>query len=278
MLTVALALGTSLCYGVANFLGPLLSRRDTLVAVFIVSQLAALAGCLLYLAVDRGPFLDGGPLLVALLAGGANAGGILGFYKAAEFGPLSVVAPIGATAVAVPVAWGLAHGDELTALQGAGLVLAAGGCVVAARKPVPTEGMELDLRRCLGWIGVSVIGFGIFLVALPEAAEHGRAWALVDARIALLAVAAAWAGSRLRDIRLSTETKWQLTPGILLVTGTLMYAAAASRDHLSLVAVLSTLFPVVIVALGVVVLGERPTRMQALGVATALVGVIFLAA
>lgn len=277
MLTVVLALGTSVCYGVANFLGPLLSRRDTLVAVLIVSQTAALVACLAYLALDQGPFLTGEPLLIALLAGVGNAGGLIGFYKAAEYGPLAVVAPIGATAVSVPVLWGLAHGDELTALQGAGLVLAAGGCVLAARRP-DNPAAHVDMRRCVLWAVGSVGFFGIFLVALPAAAEHGRAWTLVDARLALLVVAAAWAGRRLRTIRFSGETKWQTTPGLLLVAGTLSYAAANARGDLSLVAVLSTLFPVVIVALGIVVLDERPTRAQAIGVATALTGVVFLAA
>ena len=42
MVTVLLALGSSACYGVSNFVGPLLARRETLFTVLFVSHLAAL--------------------------------------------------------------------------------------------------------------------------------------------------------------------------------------------------------------------------------------------
>jgi drug/metabolite transporter (DMT)-like permease len=277
VLTVVLALGTSVCYGMANFFGPQLSKRDSLVTVLVVSQVAALLACLVYLAIAGGPFLDGEPLLIALLAGLGNAGGLIGFYKAAELGPISVVAPIGATAVSIPVFWGLSQGEGITVLQTLGLALAGAGCVLAARRPPTPDESHVDPRGSIIWAFGSMIFFGTFLTALPEAAAHGRAWTLVDARLALLVCVAIWAGPKLRTVRLSSETKWQTTPGLLLVAGTLLYAAAASRDNLSLVSPLSSLFPVVIVILGIVVLNERPSRIQSVGVATALAGVILLA-
>ena len=54
MLALALALGSSACYGVSNFIGPQLARRHAIVTVLVVSQAAALAGCAIYLAADRG--------------------------------------------------------------------------------------------------------------------------------------------------------------------------------------------------------------------------------
>ncbi len=134
MLVLTLALGASLCYGVSNFLGPQLVRRHELVTVLVVSQVAALVACVLYLALDGGRALPSSDMWLALLAGVGNAGGLIGFYKAAELGPLSVVAPIGASGVVIPVVWGLASGDSLKTAQVVGLVLAMGGAALVARR------------------------------------------------------------------------------------------------------------------------------------------------
>ena len=67
-------------------------------------------------------------------------------------------------------------------------------------------------------------------------------------------------------------------PGLLLLVGTVAYGEATTRGLVSVVAVLATLAPVVTVGLAVVLLGERLARRQQLGVATALLGVVLLAA
>ena len=278
MLTVALALGSAACYGVSNFVGPLLARRRALFVVLFVSQAAALAAAAVYLLIDAGPPLAPGPLLIAIVAGIGNAVGLIGFYKAAELGPLAIAAPIGATGAAVPVAWGLAGGDELSSAQAAGLVLALGGCVLAARRPSPPTEAHPDPRASALWAAGSALAFGVFLVALPEASQDGRAWALFDARLALLVVVVAWARSELRALRLDGATPLLAVPGLLLFAGTILYLLAAARGQLSLVSVLSSLFPVYTVGLSVALLGERPTAVQSAGVAAALAGVVLIAA
>lgn len=108
MFAIALALGCSACYGVSNFIGPQLASKHTLVSVLILSQAAALGACLLYLlASPNGRTLPAGDVWLAGLAGAGNAGGLIGFYKAAERAPLAVVAPIGALGTIIPVFWGL---------------------------------------------------------------------------------------------------------------------------------------------------------------------------
>jgi drug/metabolite transporter (DMT)-like permease len=278
VVTVLLALGSSACYGVSNYIGPLLARRETLFAVLFVSHLAALLGALVYLAAERGDFVTGGALALAALAGAGNAGGLIGFYKAAELGPIAVAAPIGATGATIPVVWGLAHGDSLTPVQASGMVLALIGCVLAARRPAPPSAAYPDPRASVAWAAGSAIAFGTFLTALPAAAEHGRAWAIFDARIALLIILVVWFSNEVRHLRLGRRTPVLTIPGLLLLSGTLLYAIAADRGQLSLVSVLSAMAPVFTVALSVGLLGERPTRTQTVGVAAALAGVVLIAA
>jgi drug/metabolite transporter (DMT)-like permease len=280
VLAIALALGSSACYGVSNFIGPQLVRRHAIVSVLVVSQLAALVGCAAYLAGDGGAALPKGSLMLALLAGAGNAAGLIGFYKAAELGPLSVVAPIGAVGAVVPVVYGLAGGDALKPTQAAGLVLAMAGAAMASRRD--TDGAVggrtyPDPRGAVIWAAASAVAFGVFLTALPEASKDGRAWALFDARLALVALVGLWAGRRLGGLRAARQLPLMAVPGLLLVAGTLLYVTAAAHGQLSLVSVLGSLFPVVTVGLGVALLGERLSRIQAMGVGATLVGVALIA-
>jgi drug/metabolite transporter (DMT)-like permease len=280
MLAIALALGSSVCYGVSNFVGPQLVRRHTLVAVLIISQLAALAVCAVYVVTDGGRSLPSPDVWLALLAGVGNAGGLVGFYKAAELGPLSVAAPIGATGAVVPVVWGLSSGDALTAIQIAGVALAMCGVALAARRTAegPMHARHYDdPRRSAIWAAGSAVAFGVFLTALPAASAHGQAWALFDARLGMVVLLVVWAGRELRTIELGRGSGLLAIPGLLLVTGTLMYTAAAAHGPLSLVSVLGSLFPVFTVALGVVLLQERLSPIQTAGVVAALGGVVLMA-
>jgi drug/metabolite transporter (DMT)-like permease len=281
VLAIALALGSSACYGVSNFIGPQLVRRHAIVSVLVVSQLAALVGCAVYLAGDGGAALPEGSLMLALLAGAGNAAGLILFYKAAELGPLSVVAPIGAVGAVVPVVYGLADGDSLKPTQAVGLVLAMAGAAMASRRdPGGTVGGRTypDPRAAAIWAAASAVAFGVFLTALPEASKDGRAWALFDARVALVVLVGLWAGRRLGGLRATRQLPLMAVPGLLLVAGTLLYITAAGHGQLSLVSVLGSLFPVVTVGLGVALLGERLSRIQAIGVAATLVGVVLIAA
>jgi len=246
MLAIVLALGSSLCYGVSNFIGPQLVSRHTLVSVLLLSQLAALAACMLYLLVAGGRTLPASDVWVALLAGIANASGLIGFYRAAELGPLSVVAPIGATGAIVPVIWGLTNGDSLTAAQISGMFLAMSGVILVARRPPPKAGASqphLNPRASVIWAAGSAVAFGVFLTALPKASAHGQAWALLDARLGLVIVLLAWSGRNLGAIRLTRGSALLAIPGLLLVTGTLLYTTATAHGQLSVVSVLASSFP-----------------------------------
>lgn len=247
--------------------------------VLVLSQAAALGACVLYLLIDGSRELPSADVWLALLAGAGNAGGLIGFYKAAELGPLSVVAPIGASGVVIPVVWGLASGDSLKAVQVVGMVLAMGGAVLVARRSSAHHSTAHypDPAASVLWAAGSAVAFGVFLTALPEASEHGRAWALLDARLALMALLALWAGRELAEIRFVRGSALFAIPGVMLVVGTIMYTTAAAHGQLPLVSVLGSLFPIFTVGLGVALLGERLSRAQSIGLAAALAGIALIA-
>lgn len=281
-MAIVLALGTALSYGLANFFAPLFARTYSLAAVLLAGQLAALVIALLGLSVAGEPLPDSGAVLLGLLAGLGNALGLIGFLLAADAGPVSLAAPIGATGGVLPVLYGVAGGDAVPSLEAVGLGLALFGVVLASRRPAD-PGRDVpeheNLRACVGYALLSALGFGVLLIVLPEASVDGRWWALVDARAVIVLAVLGFAWGTGRSLRAPRGRLPQLAmPGVMLITGTLLYTLATERGSLSVVAVLASLNPAFTVALAVVVLSERLARIQTIGIACIILGVVAVAA
>ncbi len=130
------------------------------------------------------------------MAGAASLGGLGAFYSAMAMGTVSVVAPIAALGVVVPVAVGLAEGEAPAAIQLVGLVPAIAGVVVlsyeerpgAPRRPGPRV---VDRARDRGGLG-----FGVFFTVLDAAAADRPGWAIVAVRVGGVATVAGGAPGR----------------------------------------------------------------------------------
>jgi drug/metabolite transporter (DMT)-like permease len=277
MTAVLLALGTALCYGLSNFLGPLISRQLPTMAVIVAGQTVALVVSAIVVVASGHGAPDATAIGAGLLAGAGNAGGLVLFYAAASNGPLSIITPIGATGAAVPVLIGLATGERLGALGIAGIVLAIGGVVLAARRASGSAQEAADMRRTLVLSIFSALCFGVFLWAIAPASEAGVFWGVFLSRTSLvtLLVGAALVTRRALRVPLADVPKVAL-PGLLLFGGTLMYAAATQQGLLSVVSVIATLFPVVTVTLAYLFFHERLSRTQWAGIAAAMAGVVLL--
>jgi drug/metabolite transporter (DMT)-like permease len=148
-LGVPLGLGSGLCWGAADFLGGLQSRRLPALTVAFWSQVAgglALAATLLVLGVR--------PLAAEFAWGmAAGVGGGLAlvlFYRGLAEGTMSVVAPVSASSAIIPVAAALITGEQPGALAGLGVLAAITGVVLVSRThprrqgrpPTPARGAD----------------------------------------------------------------------------------------------------------------------------------------
>ncbi|MCA1720513.1 MAG: EamA family transporter [Actinobacteria bacterium] len=145
MTAVLLALLTAASYGVANYLGPLLSRRLPLSGVLLVGQSVGVLGGLLLVAVTGFGSPGRSGLLLGAAAGTANAVALASFYRAAALGPISIVAPIGATGAVVPVLVGIVGGERPSLLQLVGIPLAVAGVALAAARQAPAAVPRRDV-------------------------------------------------------------------------------------------------------------------------------------
>jgi len=288
-----LALAASVLWGSSDFGGGLMSRRVHPSAAVLISQAIALAGLLLlrpFVALPSGSYL-----LLGATAGVVGTLSLASFYRAMAQAPLSLVAPITAAGTAIPVLVGLARGESLSLIQGAGIAVTLAGVILACGPEFlrgdpggrPPEAAERagahgapGRRKAVIFAILAAIGFGIAYTLLALAVGSGSLYGtLLLQRIGGLVVLGpiVLAGRILSQVRLTLGRLAALGAiGISDIVANGSYALAASRGDLAVAAVLASLYPVVTALLARGLLAERLRTVQSIGVIAALGGVLML--
>ncbi len=278
MLPVLLSLAASSCWGMADFLGGLQSKRVSVAIVLLVVEGTGLVGVLLIIAATGEPFPQTRAVLLALVAG---VGGVIAlgcFYRALSIGTMSIVAPISATGVALPVVVGIATGDRLSTIVAAGLAVTVIGVVLASREQHDNAEQAAAGRLSVGLALVAAVGFGSYFVLSDAAADDSVLWLLALSRIIPVPALAVFAWRRGLRPPAARSTLVLVAAGTLDCGATALYGVANTKGALSIVAVVGSLYPVMTLILARAVLGERIRPVQKAGVAAALAGVAMIAA
>jgi drug/metabolite transporter (DMT)-like permease len=274
---ILFALGSSLVWGCADYMGGIFSRRQPLAAVTIVSQTAGFVGLLVWLGAS-GFHVDGRAFAFGLLAGLGGGSGLALFYAALAVGTMSIVSPVAACGALVPFGLALARGERPSALVLAGAVAALAGAVLASADEHRAEdpGRRKGALLALG----AAVALGFFIYFLGIGGRHGETLStLVGARVGSLTLLATWAAVTRAPARLDRAA----LPGVVVlglvdVTANGLFVLATAHGYLSIVSVLGSLYPIVTVLAAYALLGERIGALQQLGVALALAGVAVVAA
>ncbi|MCB0856682.1 MAG: DMT family transporter [Solirubrobacterales bacterium] len=275
MPAVLLALLSSLSYGASDYLGGLKSRLLPVVTVLLVPHTAALLGIVATLAIAVGDVPDSSFLFYGMLAGVAEAIGLAALYQGLAVGKMSIVAAVAATAPVVPVVASVVTGDMPGALQWLGIVIAIGGISLLALGSASEDDPHALARPAvsIAYGLLTAVGLGFFLLAMDRAADGSVQWALIAARattVGLFTIAFLLISPE-GELKL-TDWGWLALIGLLILVADSFYAVATVKGVLSVVAVLSSLYPVVTILLARFHLGERLSRQQVAGIAIVLVG------
>jgi drug/metabolite transporter (DMT)-like permease len=120
------------------------------------------------------------------------------------------------------------------------------------------------------------VGFGLFFILLERAPDDSGLWPLAGTRISFIACAllAAVAGITARpSTGMMRSLVWL---GFINLAADLLYLLATRAGLLSLVAVITSLYPAATVALARVVLDERMVKQQLVGVVCAALSVTLI--
>jgi drug/metabolite transporter (DMT)-like permease len=276
-LAVLLGLLVAATYGTGDFFGGMASKRNRPSAVVAVSQGFGLVALVAVVAVDGGSRI-GDDLVAGALAGIAGLVGLILLYRGLARGTMSVVAPITAVgAGVVPFAWGVITGDRPSAVSLVGVV----GALVAIALVSTADAVEdrSTTARDVGLAVVSGTAFGVLFILLGTTDEGSRMWPVLAARVASVTLVTGGVVVTRQSLRPAPGTLGTIAvAGVLDVLANVLYVLATREGLLSLVSVLSSLYPAATIVLARVVLRERMNRVQVAGVGLAIAGVVLIAA
>jgi drug/metabolite transporter (DMT)-like permease len=277
-LSILLALGAALSWGVSDFMGGVTSRRLPVPWVLLFTQCVGLVVVLPFAAAHGAPPFDSRAYVAAVIGSLSGLVGIAGLYRAIALGVGSVAAPISATGAALPVAFGLARGEPASVLQEIGMACALVGVIAASRTGEEQAHLGRDARLGIICAVVAAFGFGGFFILLHEASAQDVLWAVTVQRITGVIVV----GLIVLALRPPLAMRRRYVPALMMVgsldqLANVLYGFASTLGLVSLSAVLASLYPMVTVILARVVLDERISRVQKSGVALALTGVALVA-
>jgi drug/metabolite transporter (DMT)-like permease len=274
---------SALLYGASDFLGGLASRRMTSLLASTIGFLVAVAVAGIAVLVTN-PVWSTEAVVLGVVAGVCGAIGTWALYAALAAGPMSILSPaIAAVYAIVPATVGLALGERFGPIGTVGVLAAivAGILLASSRDADRTRPRPRALLIAL----VSGLGFAGYIVAIDATPpESGFVPLFVDLLAGGLLFVAALVVGRMRSgpaelagLRDRRAVALALGAGALLVAGNLLLVAGLHLGDLATLAVLNSLYPLGTVALAVVILRERPSVLQAIGIVLAFAGAVTLA-
>jgi len=278
MITVLLGFATSLVYGFADFFGALSSRK---LRPLLVTLFSGLSGLVFLLIVSPIFGLPANPdaIFWGTLAGLGSAVAITALYASLAIGPISILSPLGAVMSAlIPMFFGvLFKGEQFTTAGWLALV----GIVVAVGLVgfIPSDDIRLPSAKGL-LLGLTAGTFiGLILIFINQAPADSGLTPVVLMR----AVSAGTIGVFVSIsflIRKNFDKKefaigskiWLVVAltGILDSSANVFFLFAMRHGSLTVVSVLTALYPLGTLILARIILKEKIAKVQLAGVLLAL--------
>ncbi len=245
---ILIGLGTAFCYGSADVLATIVSRRLGILTTLFLSHLVGLPFMFILLAFAWGPLALTSQALLQSLPTGLILGilvtiGYFAFYRGLELGPLAIVSPItsidGAITVLLAV---LIFHESLDTLKIVALIILFLGVVFAALEgPSPlaflhTLRVASFAKGGTRWAFVAMIAFGLGLFGIGLATKTVSwflpiFWLRIFSTLAITGIRI-WQHTKSRSdllptlyIRNDGQNSWPLNIGLAALIGTLDCAA-----------------------------------------------------
>jgi drug/metabolite transporter (DMT)-like permease len=281
-MTVVLALFASFFIGISDFLGGTASRTRSPLETSVVLQLAALVTLVpiaLLLGASDLTVHDAG---LGAVSGLATSVAYVGFFHAIGRGRMSIVVPISAAVTALlPAIVGVAQGNALSTVALGGVLCALVAIPLVAYETDDGEDAVAGEWPAARQVIVSILcgcGFGVYFICVGHTHRSAGLWPTVANLAVAVAVTVPIA---IRGNLMPTPgraSRVAIAGGVALGVADVALTTALQRGPLTVASVLGNLYPLVTIALGVTVLGERVRLWHAAGILLAVAGVAMIAA
>ena len=277
-MALVLAGFSALLYGIADFSGGFAAGKSRLLSVLILSQLVGTTVALVALAVMGHGAPAPRDLMWGFLAGICGSMGLFMLYGGIAKSIVAIVSPASALVGAIiPVLFALLLGERpsVTAIIGSALCLPA--ILLLSWESGEGEHPRKSTKGALAYGVLAGLGFGIFFVAISRSSPSAGVWPLVGARIASIsAFIIALAISR-QPFRVE---RGGLVPSLIAgaadMGANIFFLLAVQSGMLSLVAIITSLFPAPTVILARFLFHQRIPPIRMAGLVLALAGVALI--
>lgn len=256
-------------WGTADFIARGVSVRLSAYRALLYAHLVSF-GCLLPIVLASAPTGAGFAMLaLGALLGASNTLGSLLLYRSLSVGRLSIVSPIGSSFAAVTLLLSLLSGDTISAAKIGGLVLTTVGVIFASMAGADeTDATGSAVRGVPAALGAA-LAFGVTFWGLKFVVPTLGPWLPVfESRVTTLLLLPLLARPLGESIAPPPARSWPLVVAIGLIDtcANAAYNVGIRSDAPGVVAVLGSLFSPITVLLAFVLLRERLSPRQWLGV------------
>ena len=282
MLTIVLGFATALVYGFADFFGAFASKK---IAPVIVTCLSGATGLLFLFALTPifGATANPDAIGWGVWAGVWSAFAMTCLYASLAIGPISILSPVGAVVSAiVPAMVGFAQGDRFSWLGWVAIALILIAVVLVGF--VPGEDVRLPSAKGLLLAIGAGLGIGAVLICLDAAPQDSGLTPVILLRaVSALLLGVYFIGSlilgRVKPSQKVSRKFWfaLLGAGLLDSSANVFFLMASRAGSLTVVSVLTALYPLGTIILARVFLKEKIARVQTVGVLLALAASALLA-
>jgi len=279
LLSIFYGIVSGATWGAADFIGGLASKRTSPYRVLFLAEIAGMIPFIALALLLREPFPPAGDMLLGAGSSLIGLSGLLILYRALATGQMTIAAPVSALfAALIPVVFGLIvlGAPSGTTLTGFVLAFAAVWLISQTgetdwRSPLRGLRSLRDLRLPL----FSGFFFGLYFLILHRATLNAFFWPLAAARFAGFLALGIYA-LVVRQPALPPRDLWWacLVNGVLDIGGNAFYVLAAQTGRIDVAAVLGALYPASTVLLAWLILKERLTWVQTVGVVLAFLAIV----
>lgn len=272
---IALSLLSALAYGISDFLGGIFSKRASPWQIAIMGQSSS-ATISLVAAIIVGGSATGHDLAFGALAGLGGGFGAAFLYRGLSTARMGVVAPISAIGTAlIPVVVGLVTGDRPSMMAVIGIIFAFPAIALISRvvdtNPAHRGGVIDGV--------LAGMGFGLLFTCLGQVGDDAGLLPVAFSQLTSVASVILTA-TVLRQAWVPRDRRtWgAVILGPLGFTAQVAFFYATHHGLLSIVSVISSLYPASTVLLAAVVLREKIHGWQGVGLLLAALAIALVAA
>jgi drug/metabolite transporter (DMT)-like permease len=274
-LPILLGLASALTWGSADFIGGVLAKRTNSYGIVILGQAGSLFLLVPAALLFRETLPPLGDWLIGVVSGVAGGAGLMLLYRCLADGRMTLASPVaGLVGAGIPVLVGI--GTE--GLPG-GWMLIGFGLALLAIWLISQTG-KVNLVSIMGQLRLPVLAgfcFGIFFVGIHQASGVSILWPLVATRLG--SVPSLFLYTRLLHQPWLPESKhWKSISLISLLdtAGNVFFILSSVAGRLDVAAVVSSLYPGSTVALAYIILKEKISPTQMVGILCALVALVLI--